>query len=177
MPDFVHFFVRMERCLIIMLLKSLGSGDLPVLEEQESDSVQPPESGTTVYTGDIQNVLDDDDLQKFYKKLDRSHPRFSSKSRYVCLECNATFKSPSNVKIHVLSVHLGRKSFPCDKCRLKFASETILKSHVKMAHLEVRQIQCDLCGTSFSSNQSLKYHLLRAHDSQRKFGCNQGPIQ
>ncbi len=62
-----------------------------------------------------ENVEEKEDLGTYYKKLDNSDPRFSQKSRYICLRCDRLFKSPSNMKVHVLSIHLEKKSFSCDK--------------------------------------------------------------
>jgi hypothetical protein len=113
-------------------------------------------------------------LETFYQKMELSDPRYSQKSRYTCLRCDSLFKSPSNIKVHILSVHLGIKSFSCDHCSLKFVNQTILLSHVKNVHLlKSRKIQCHLCGDSFTSGQALKYHVFRIHDKVRRFGCDQ----
>ncbi len=113
-------------------------------------------------------------LETFYRKMELSDPRYSQKSRYMCLRCDRMFKSPSNIKVHILSVHLGIKSFSCDQCSLKFVNQTILLSHIKNVHLlKSRKIQCHLCGDSFTSGQALKYHVFRIHDKIRRFGCDQ----
>ncbi len=113
-------------------------------------------------------------LETFYRKMELSDPRYSQKSRYMCLRCDSLFKSPSNIKVHILSVHLGIKSFSCDQCSLKFVNQTILLSHVKNVHfLKSKKIQCHLCGDSFTSGQALKYHVFRIHDKVRRFGCDQ----
>ncbi len=62
-----------------------------------------------------ESVEEEEDLGTYYKKLDHSDPRFSQKSRYICLRCDRLFKSPSNMKVHILSIHLEKKSFSCHK--------------------------------------------------------------
>jgi hypothetical protein len=54
-------------------------------------------------------------LKQFYRKLEASDPRFNPRSSYMCITCLGLFKSPSNVKIHVQSVHLGRKPYACER--------------------------------------------------------------
>ena len=154
---------------------------MPELPETDTESLQPlPES--RVESGQenkcqsrtsSENVEEKEDLETYFKRLDPSDPRFSQKSRYVCLSCGRLFKSPSNMKVHILSVHLEKKSFSCDQCSLKFVNQTILQSHIKNTHTKARSIQCHLCGDSFTSGQALKYHVFRIHDKVRRFGCDQ----
>lgn len=58
---------------------------------------------------------DDKYFKQFYRKLEASDPRFNPRSSYMCITCLGLFKSPSNVKIHIQSVHLGRKPFACER--------------------------------------------------------------
>ena len=87
---------------------------------------------------------DDNDLHKFYRKLDPSDKRFNPKSCYMCIICEGLFKSPSNLRVHVESVHLRRKPFSCDDCRSTFTTNCSLKRHVDVTHLKLKSLQCHL---------------------------------
>ena len=72
----------------------------------------------------------EDYLKQFYRKLEAGDPMFNPRSCYMCITCLGLFKSPSNVKVHIQSVHLGRKPFACE--RFDFQLRKISFHHLKI---------------------------------------------
>ena len=54
----------------------------------------------------------------------------STDKRLQCDACNSFFKTKTNLKIHIESVHEGKKPFKCNICEINFCTE----EHLKYTH-------------------------------------------
>ena len=53
---------------------------------------------------------------------------------FECSICKAKFKQKKGLKIHIESVHEGKKPFECCVCKEKFAQKGSIKIHIKSVH-------------------------------------------
>ena len=49
------------------------------------------------------------------------------------------------MKIHVATVHEGKKTFKCDICNANFGQKSTLNKHVATVHEGKKQFKCDIC--------------------------------
>lgn len=112
-------------------------------------------------------------LKKFEnnKKL-RAHQSDSHNGNAcACDLCGKLFTQYSNVKEHILKVHLKSKPFLCDLCGASFASSSKLKIHKETAHLKIRKHACHLCDKKYFELYTLNAHIRSAHTKERPFHC------
>ena len=91
-----------------------------------------------------------------------------------CETCNKELLSSYLLKLHILSVHEGKKAFKCDLCQKDFTSLTHLNTHKKCLHMDedvVRCFECETCKKKFKTNGNLTLH--REIHQSIKYGCKQ----
>ena len=71
---------------------------------------------------------------------DKQRTRQSGEKRFVCTECNKTYASTSQLKIHTLK-HTGEKPFPCDVCNKLFTTKAHMDRHLKI-HRREAPLEC-----------------------------------
>ena len=79
-----------------------------------------------------------------------------------CSRCNSIFKSHGEFKLHVYSVHKGKKPYECSNCDFKCDTKGILTRHVKVIHEGKRPFKCDVCSRNFPTKYSLKSHIVHS---------------
>ena len=78
----------------------------------------------------------------------------SRQNMLSCLQCEKSFKTKTDVKIHV-RVHTGERPFVCNQCGNTFSQRPALVNH-RTIHIDVRPFSCDQCKRSFKRLDSLK---------------------
>ena len=68
------------------------------------------------------------------------------------------------MKIHMTSVHEGKKTFKCKICEKKFAYKSNFITHGKSVHEGIKPVKSDICDTSFTQKEPLKKHMALVHD-------------
>ncbi|XP_072299498.1 transcription factor E4F1 [Eucyclogobius newberryi] len=80
-----------------------------------------------------------------------------SNSRYLCGECEKTFKTLNILRTH-LKTHTEEKNFKCELCDTSFRTKGSLIRHNRR-HTDERPYRCNLCGQSFRESGALTRHL------------------
>ena len=94
----------------------------------------------------------------------------------MCFECDAPFRRPLLLKIHMKEDHSNvkktfvKKTHKCEDCGKIFNRPWRLKKHVEEDHgkivegnLEGTRIKCRFCGEVLGSDKNLKIHLQSNH--------------
>ncbi|CAL8140582.1 unnamed protein product [Orchesella dallaii] len=84
----------------------------------------------------------------------------------TCRICNAPFKLPHLLSMHLKTVHLLKKPHECPQCPSKFKCSSLLRLHLKKVHKESvdsaalfkGKFKCDICGERFGFEGNLKQH-------------------
>ena len=90
----------------------------------------------------------------------------------ICTLCTKVFARNQTLKIHMESVHEGKKPFKCDTCGQKFAGKSSVKRHNEVVHEGKKCFQCSICKVQFSKKENLKKHLAAIHENNRPYLCN-----
>ena len=77
-------------------------------------------------------------------------------------ECDQRFRSPSEVKTHVLQHHTADRPFECSTCGKGFIRASILNDHMKIHSGEKNHV-CVVCGKAFLKPYSLTRHVQLVH--------------
>lgn len=77
---------------------------------------------------------------------------------YTCNICESKFKQRAHLTKHIL-IHSGEKPYKCKfgKCNKKFTSQSNLDVHLRM-HENIRPFQCNICPKTFKQRVHLKLH-------------------
>ena len=67
-------------------------------------------------------------------KLDWRSVKPNEDGRFNCFDCNGTFSTRSNAKIHYKTVHMKENKFYCKVCEEYFTSANDLNQHLKASH-------------------------------------------
>ncbi|KAJ8892372.1 hypothetical protein PR048_004952 [Dryococelus australis] len=92
--------------------------------------------------------------------------------QHTCTDCQRTFCSASNLRMHMSHKHMGRtpETFACQLCGKTFKQKGNLKVHVdSRCGSEPRHV-CSVCGKAFMSVGSLTTHFL-LHTGEKTFLC------
>ena len=73
------------------------------------------------------------DHMKFFHKRTKIEENFQIPN-YKCETCGTNFQSPSGLKIHIKSVHMGLKEHKCKYCNKDFSRSYNVKQHIRMVH-------------------------------------------
>ena len=81
-----------------------------------------------------------------------------------CEICEIYLSTKGNLKIHIETVHEGKKSFNCSLCNTQLSSKRNLENHVAGVHEGKKPFACSQCTKSFAQNASLKHHIETVHE-------------
>ena len=84
-----------------------------------------------------------------------------------CKLCTKTFARMQVLKIHMASVHEGKKPFKCEICDQKFAGKSSMKRHNEVVHEGKKRFQCSTCKVRFSKKENMERHVAAIHDNNR----------
>ena len=85
----------------------------------------------------------------------------------ICTLCTKTFARKQVLKIHMESVHEGKKTFECDICGQKFAGKSSVKRHIEVVHEGKKRFQCSTCKVQFSKKENMERHVAAIHTNNR----------
>ncbi|XP_053674172.1 zinc finger protein 471-like [Anopheles nili] len=100
-----------------------------------------------------------------------NHKKSNAHSQYVCEICGTELKHRNSLEVH-LERHAGITHHQCPYCSSSFHTKTELKNHVLSMHISEDRADCDQCGAVFTSKKLLKQHL-KSHTAVRNFHCVQ----
>lgn len=86
-----------------------------------------------------------------------------SKMTYTCKYCGACFAKNSNVKRHVIEVHVGLRLYECEYCLSNFKSKRHLDRHKTAIHEKKKPWPCDECDYEGQEAWTLKNHKRHKH--------------
>ena len=75
------------------------------------------------------------------------------------------------MKIHLESVHEGKKPHVCSFCTASFGVKSNLTRHIKQVHEEQKIHQCTVCDASFHQKNGLYQHISAVHEKAKPFSC------
>ena len=71
------------------------------------------------------------------------------------------------MKIHIDSVHEGKKPFKCNICKAIFAGKRDWNKHVASVHEEKRPFKCTICDANFAKKGNFKRHVTSVHEGKK----------
>ena len=84
--------------------------------------------------------------------------------KYLCNECDKSFRDNFDLKRHVDIVHLKLKPFKCAYCDKSFDTGSNLERHVLNKHEKIRH-PCDFCDGNYSQKSHLARHIKKKHQN------------
>ena len=113
---------------------------------------------------------------KTYNKLAihicNCHCLKNDSGKLVCIICsNIQRKGMTQMKYHILGVHLNCPSQICKICNKTFEREVNLNEHIRTIHQGENPYQCDQCEKAFKSSCALKNHFIVHHAEQKELKC------
>lgn len=105
---------------------------------------------------------------KNHLKLEHRDPESSTdRILYKCLECQFTYKSMTEVRVHFAAMHPDTKMSYCSICRYKLNDPSHDTDHFNKNHSEnLKQIEtfcCKLCKKQFSKKNAARSHYENFH--------------
>ncbi|XP_048002732.1 zinc finger protein 595-like [Leguminivora glycinivorella] len=98
----------------------------------------------------------------------------SHSHQHYCVECDVTFKSLDNLKLHFKRAKKHRDpstyKYKCSQCDELFISSSSVLAHLSASHGAAKSHACTLCGKLYSSRESARSHERRAH-GREKLSC------
>jgi len=82
-----------------------------------------------------------------------------------CNQCGKMCKTASNLKHHILDMHLERR-VKCDECEKMFSTIRRLNRHKKAVHV-LKSFKCDQCKYRCKLNSDLRKHIDNVHNDVR----------
>lgn len=90
---------------------------------------------------------------------------------FVCVICEAKFKTAYVLKNHLFTHEKFRKDYACNDCDKVYKTNASLFIHRQATHLNVVYL-CSFCDRSFNQKQQLTGHIGRLHSDERPFHCD-----
>ena len=66
--------------------------------------------------------------------LKKPNVKRRKKSANICEICCKTFSGMGSLKIHIASIHEGKKPFKCNICEKGFTKKVTFNGHIESAH-------------------------------------------
>ena len=88
---------------------------------------------------------------------------------FKCIICDSSFAHKRHFKVHVESVHEGKKPFKCAICDADFTAKQSLKLHISSIHEDNKPFKCSSCILSFSQKCNLARHIESVHEKEKPF--------
>ena len=89
-----------------------------------------------------------------------------------CPVCHKTFYKRQNLKIHMASVHEGKKEFKCNICNAVFKSNSGKIGHISAIHEGKKPHHCSICSNNFSKKSNLREHTVCLTELDTTFKIN-----
>ncbi|XP_063545352.1 oocyte zinc finger protein XlCOF22-like [Cydia strobilella] len=114
-------------------------------------------------------------MKFIYPSLLHRHMLSHSHRDHYCVECDVTFKSLDNLKLHFKRAKKHRDpstyKYKCSQCDERFISPSSVLAHLSATHGAAKSHACALCGKLYSSRESARSHERRAH-AREKLACD-----
>ena len=96
-------------------------------------------------------------LKRHIKKIHEKKKIVKPKP-YKCTLCtDVSFAQASNLKIHIASVHEGKR-YTCNFCLKTYQTEAVLHTHIETIHIKSQVFKCEKCEGTFTTKATLVYH-------------------
>ena len=86
------------------------------------------------------------------------------KKPFKCSLCDSAFGFKYGLNMHIVSVHEKKKPFKCSKCEFEATQKVNLKKHIETVHEGIKSHKCTICGAAFGISTSLKRHIESVHE-------------
>ena len=108
---------------------------------------------------------------------------------FKCSQCSARFTKKRSIKVHINSVHEGKRPFECKICQATFKGRGGLKFHTESIHEGKKPFVCSICTSlyitsAFARKGDLKRHIEAVHkvsvekqNFSTNFGIKKEPIE
>ena len=91
---------------------------------------------------------------------------------HVCLICDSSCKTKSNLKYHIDAVHKGKKPHTCPICDCSYTTKSNLKEHINAVHERKKPHKCSICDCSYTTKSNLKFHIDAIHGGKKPHKCS-----
>ena len=95
------------------------------------------------------------------------------KKQVKCNTCNKTLTNQAALNNHIHVVHKGRKDHHCESCGKSFGIKHQLRKHIHLVHEGRRDHKCESCGKDFATGMQVRRHIRVWHDGIKDYPCNQ----
>lgn len=93
----------------------------------------------------------------------------NDKVNFKCLECNISFLTDGELKLHIKDHNLISKTdFHCTPCSISLKNKHAYENHMSENHNQ--KFICQTCGNIYNSRRNLRSHL-RSHNLIKKYKC------
>ena len=99
-----------------------------------------------LFTGSTKILPDPDYKPSEEPKEIRAPDLFQRNVALLCKTCGKSFSRSGNLKIHIHTVHEGRKDYKCVFCNKSFTGAQCLKKHMHSIHQDKKDFKCETCG-------------------------------
>lgn len=135
---------------------SRASSECDDTKNEDLESTEPQTKKQNFYQCNIDGCL-----RTFrYRTSQIMHEKciHSDERSFTCEICSKTFKTKSNLNVHI-KVHKNQRDHHCQICKQSFFTSSHLKAHVNI-HVKDAKYKCDVseCGKKFIHLSSFKKH-------------------
>ena len=101
--------------------------------------------------------------------LKKPNVKRRKKSANICEICCKTFSGMGSLKIHIASIHEGKKPFKCNICDYSCNQKSDLTKHVLSVHEGKKSFKCNICDAGFTHKANLNKQIDAVHKEKKKF--------